>query len=249
MKFLVFPGAYLRGFWEQLTCRILKIPVERVGYLHPDEACGHAEHSFAKTQFAAYLMATGPGFMNFNIGLFTFLYGFLNIRYMGITVYDSIPVFIISVICIYLGVSALCCAFPLTEDVLNYKSIAYPEYDGEGKKNIVGKIIRVISYIVIAFSFVLLVLAVLADNFPEKLGGKSGPFAVIGICALAAGLWLCFLGETVENRRKGAKRIIGGFFGYIPINIAHIGAVLESKGIIFILWIVFLVWQLGFGLK
>ena len=39
-KILTFPGAYIRGFWEQLTCRILGLPVEIPGYLRIDEACG-----------------------------------------------------------------------------------------------------------------------------------------------------------------------------------------------------------------
>lgn len=68
-KILTFPGAYIKGFWEQLTCRILGLPVEVPGYLRIDEACGHVEHAFAKKGFASYLMATGPGFMNFITGV------------------------------------------------------------------------------------------------------------------------------------------------------------------------------------
>ena len=30
-KILTFPGAYIKGFWEQLTCRILGLPVEVPG--------------------------------------------------------------------------------------------------------------------------------------------------------------------------------------------------------------------------
>lgn len=247
LKLIVFPGAYLRGFWEQLTCRILKIPVESQGYIRPDESCGHVEHSFAKSRFAAYLVATGPGFMNFCIGLFTFLYGFMNIRYMGITVYDSVPVFIISIICIYLGVSALCCLFPLTEDILNYKTFAYPEYEGEDnqKAKTAGKIIRIISYIFLAVSFVLFVLAVFSDKL-QLYGGQASPLVVLGITSLVISLWIAFIGDTVANKRKKAKTVIGGFFGYIPITIAQVGAFLEEKGFIFIFWIVFLVYQLVF---
>ena len=53
-RILTFPGAYLRGFWEQLTCRILGLPVEVPGYLRIDEACSHVEHSLAKKGFASY---------------------------------------------------------------------------------------------------------------------------------------------------------------------------------------------------
>ena len=122
-KFLLFPGTFVRGVWEHITCKILHLPVESEGYLRPDEACGHVEHALATTPWSAWLMATGPGFMMFNAGM-AFLYaGVLNIFYLGVTPYDSLPLFIFYVIMIYLGVSFLCSLFPLTEDILNYWDI------------------------------------------------------------------------------------------------------------------------------
>ena len=47
-RIITFFGAYLRGFWEHLTCKILALPVEVPGYLRLDEACSHVEHSLAK---------------------------------------------------------------------------------------------------------------------------------------------------------------------------------------------------------
>ena len=122
-KILTFPGAYIKGFWEQLTCRILGLPVEVPGYLRIDEACGHVEHAFAKKGFASYLMATGPGFMNFITG---------------------VPLFILYVLMLYVGVSLLCNVFPLTEDILNFWYIAYEEKN----MNIVGRIIFAIPAII-----------------------------------------------------------------------------------------------------
>ncbi len=136
-KILTFPGAYIRGFWEQLTCRILGLAVEVPGYLRIDEACGHVEHTLAKKGFASYLMATGPGFMNFMTGVPLTLAGLLNLRYMGITPFDSIPLFILYVLMFYVGISMLCNLFPLTEDILNFWYIAFEEK----KMNIVGRII------------------------------------------------------------------------------------------------------------
>lgn len=130
-KIICLPGAYIRCFWEHLTCRILRLMVEPVGYIRMDEACGHTEHSLPSTQFAAYLISTGPGFMNFNMGLAFFFFGYLNIKDMGITPWDSVPLFILYVASMYLGVSMLCCLFPLTEDILNYWSIAYGPYSKE----------------------------------------------------------------------------------------------------------------------
>lgn len=139
-KILTFPGAYLRGFWEQLTCKILGLPVEVPGYLRIDEACGHVEHVMAKKGFAAYLMATGPGFMNFMTGLPIFLAGFLNLNYMGITSKDSVGLFVFYVLMMYVGVSLLCNLFPLVEDAMNLTDLLYKQKKG----NIVGRIFAAI---------------------------------------------------------------------------------------------------------
>lgn len=136
-RILTFPGAYLRGFWEQLTCRILGLPVEVPGYLRIDEACSHVEHALAKKGFASYLMATGAGFMNFMSGLPIFLAGYMNLRYMGITHHESPGYFIFYILMTYVGFSMLCNIFPLVEDAMNLFDVAYKQK----KMNIIGRII------------------------------------------------------------------------------------------------------------
>lgn len=143
-KILTFPGAYIRGFWEQLTCKILGLPVEVPGYLRIDEACGHVEHVMAKKGFASYLMATGPGFMNFMTGLPFFLAGYLNLKYMGITAYDSVPLFIFYLLMLYVGISMLCNLFPLVEDAMNLFDVVYTKK----KTNIVGRILMFIPSVI-----------------------------------------------------------------------------------------------------
>ena len=59
---------------------------------------------------------------------------------MGITPYDSLPMFIFYVVLIYLGVSFMCSLFPLTEDILTYWDIAF-----HGKKG-PSFILKVISF-------------------------------------------------------------------------------------------------------
>ncbi len=139
-KILTFPGAYIRGFWEQLTCKILGLGVEVPGYLRIDEACGHVEHQLAKKGFAAYLIATGPGFMNLMTGFPIFFAGFLNLRYMGITPKDSVPLFILYLLMLYVGVSLLCNIFPLVEDAMNLNDLLYRQKKG----NIIGRILAAI---------------------------------------------------------------------------------------------------------
>ncbi len=139
-KILTFPGAYIKGFWEHLTCKILGLPVEVPGYLRIDEACGHVEHTLAVKGFSAYLMATGPAFMNFNAGLWIFLAGFVNLRYMGITPHDSVGLFVLYVLMTYVGVSMLCNVFPLVEDAMNLYDLLYSQKKG----NAIGRILAYI---------------------------------------------------------------------------------------------------------
>lgn len=143
-KILTFPGAYLRGFWEQLTCKILGLPVEVPGYLRIDEACGHVEHGLARKGWAAYLIATGPGFMNLMTGFPIFLMGFLNIFYMGIRYSDSPVLFIAYILMTYAGVSLMCNVFPLVEDAMNLYDVAYTQ----GKMNVVGRLFAFIPTII-----------------------------------------------------------------------------------------------------
>lgn len=139
-KYITFPGAYLRGFWEQIACRLLGIPVENAKYLRNDEACGHIEHGLAPTHSKAYFVSTLPGFMNMITGWPLFLMGFLNLRYLGITPYDSVPLFVLYVLSLYVGVSLLCCQFPLREDIMFYYEKAYVDKEA-------GIIARIFAFI------------------------------------------------------------------------------------------------------
>ncbi len=145
-KILTFPGAFIKGFWEQLTCKILGLPVEVPGYLRLDEACGHVEHSLAVKCGSAYLMATGPAFMNFSSGIWIFLAGFVNLRYMGITPYDSVSLFALYVAMTYVGVSMLCNVFPLVEDVMNLHDLLYRQKKGNALGRILAYIPTKIAY-------------------------------------------------------------------------------------------------------
>lgn len=135
-KYMLLPGAYLRGFWEHLACRILHIPVEPIGYIRPDEACGHAEHSLAKTPMKSWFLVTFPGFMNFNIGMTFWLVGVMGLFYLGNTIYDSIPVFIFYLVCLYLGMAFLNCLFPITDDILDLWDAYGYSHGGLFKKSI-----------------------------------------------------------------------------------------------------------------
>lgn len=145
-KILTFPGAYIKGFWEHLTCKILGLPVEIPGYLRIDEACGHVEHTLAVKGFSAYLMATGPAFMNFNAGIWIFFAGYTSLDYMGITPYDSVGLFVFYILMTYVGVSMLCNVFPLVEDAMNLYDLLYLQKKGNAIGRILAYIPTVITY-------------------------------------------------------------------------------------------------------
>lgn len=143
-KLITLPGSFIRAFWEHLTCKILKLPVEEGGYIGFHDNCGHIDHAFASKGFAAYLMATGPGYMNMIIGWPLMLMGYINLKPLGITPYDSIPLFIIYILSYYIGVSLLCCQFPLVEDILVFWEMAYKEK----KVPVIGRIFAFIPALV-----------------------------------------------------------------------------------------------------
>jgi len=59
-KIITYPGAFLKGFWEHVTCRGLKLEVTDRHYLNANEACGHAVHAPAMTPKKAFLLSFLP---------------------------------------------------------------------------------------------------------------------------------------------------------------------------------------------
>ena len=86
----------------------------------------------------------GPGFMNFNAGFALFFGGFMNLKYMGITPFDSVPLFILYVVMTYVGISMLCNVFPLVEDAMNLYGLLYTQKKG----NIIGRILAFIPTVI-----------------------------------------------------------------------------------------------------
>ena len=63
-KYLTFPGVYVRCFWEQIVCRICKVPVEDNRYLRKDEMCSHIDHELMPTASSAFAICFVPAFFN-----------------------------------------------------------------------------------------------------------------------------------------------------------------------------------------
>jgi len=136
LKFLFFPATYVKGFWEQFTCKILGLPVETSNYLAANEMCGHVDHALPKNPSSAFLMAIGPSVMNLFIGSSFFGAGYMLIFEMGIGYYESRTAFVLGVFMLYLGISFFCNIFPTVEDAMNLYDVMYSQKKG----NIIGRI-------------------------------------------------------------------------------------------------------------
>ncbi len=68
-KILTFPGAFLKGFWEQLLCKIMGAPVENKKIFQWNEMAGHIEHEPFPTAAKSFWFCFLSGFMVFLAGV------------------------------------------------------------------------------------------------------------------------------------------------------------------------------------
>lgn len=143
-KTLYFPGTFLRGFWEHLSCRLLGVPIRSVdAYITRNRLCGHVpkvpDDSAAKNFFVCLL----PGIANLLVGFPALAAGVLTLGYMGVDVIDPLtgkfcPMFVVYVLLYLFGASCLCSLFPYTGDALHM----WRQYFGRGSsEGIAAKIL------------------------------------------------------------------------------------------------------------
>ncbi len=123
VKILTFPGGFLKGFWEQILCRIYKTPVENRKYFQFNEMAGHIEHEPFATKEKSFWFCFISGIILFFTGLF-----FAAPAAVGLSLlYTSGFLKVLSIICLYVGLSMLTNIFPSIEDGLmmweNYKNM------------------------------------------------------------------------------------------------------------------------------
>lgn len=123
-KYITFPGAYVRCFWEQIVCRICKVPVEDNRYLRQDELAGHVDHELMPTARSAFALCFVPAFFNaigalllaiFPIA-FMFIYGTTNILFMALCALSY-----------WFAVSLFVNSYSLVEDAINMKEKVYKQ--------------------------------------------------------------------------------------------------------------------------
>lgn len=132
-RFLTFPGAMTRAFWEQVVCRIHKTAVEDNRYLRNDEMCSHVEHEFMPTASRAFAVCFVPLLLQIVLAFLVATPAAFDLLYLGAF---SFPKGIIDVICLWVGFSLLVNCFPSLEDAMNMIDKLY-----RGKANVFQKII------------------------------------------------------------------------------------------------------------
>ncbi len=115
VKFLTLPGAMLHAFFEHMSCRASKIPVDDARTVQANEMLGHIDHELIKRKGSSFDICFIPFFLNFMLGILMLLYGAVAIYYFG-RLTD-----IFAWICLYLGISLWTNLFPQIEDVMMLK--------------------------------------------------------------------------------------------------------------------------------
>ena len=121
VRYLTFPGAIMKGFWQQVVCRICKVPVEDNRYLRNDEMCGSIEHEFMPKARGAFAICFVPAFMN---GLASFLLLIVP-EVMLLLGLGGLVMKLASVVSLWFGLSLYLNSFPLVEDAMNMMNKVY----------------------------------------------------------------------------------------------------------------------------
>jgi len=124
-KILTYPGAFMKGFWEHVACRILKLQVTDRRYLRPNESCGHAAHAPAMTPAKAFLLSFLPYIAQRILGWI-----FLGASVAPLLLFNlhspaENPLFVFQIVALFLGISIICNAFPQWEDAKRHWRLFY----------------------------------------------------------------------------------------------------------------------------
>ncbi|MCL2495378.1 MAG: hypothetical protein FWE98_06965 [Oscillospiraceae bacterium] len=124
-KVLTLPGAFLQGFWEHVTCRILKLEVTDRRYLRPDASCGHAAHAPAMCHVRAYLFSLMPYVAQRILGWIFVAAAAPPLLLFNLRGMEENPLLVPEIIALFLGLSILCNSFPAWEDALRHWRLFY----------------------------------------------------------------------------------------------------------------------------
>lgn len=114
-KILTFPAAFLKGFWEQLLCKMMGCPVESKKIFQSGEMAGHIEHEPFPTAAKSFWFCFVTGFMMFLTGLIFAVPAVINLFYLD----SASPIVrFFSIFYLYVALGAFTNIFPSVEDAL-----------------------------------------------------------------------------------------------------------------------------------
>lgn len=122
LKYLTFPGALVRGMWEQIVCRASKTVVEDNRYLRQDEMASHIEHELMGSARSAFAICFVPFFFNM---LGAFIFGIIPTLMLVYLQFKGIFLGVTCAVSYWFAVSLFCNAFPLVEDAMNMMDKVY----------------------------------------------------------------------------------------------------------------------------
>ena len=122
IKYLTFPGVLVHGMWEQIVCRICKVPVEDNRYLRRDEMAGHIEHEFMPKARGAFAICFVPFFFNMLGALILGLIPAIMFVYLQ---FRGIALIALSLVSYWFAISLFVNSFPLVEDAMNMMDKVY----------------------------------------------------------------------------------------------------------------------------
>ena len=121
-RYLTFPGAIVRSFWEHIICRICSVPIEDNRALRRDELSGHIEHELMPTSRSAFAISFVPAFLN---GLLGFMLAIAPV--LGLFVFqmsDTLSM-VVNIVAYWFAFSLYVNSYPSIEDALNMKEKVY----------------------------------------------------------------------------------------------------------------------------
>jgi hypothetical protein len=122
IKYLTFPGVLVHGMWEQIVCRICKVPVEDNRYLRRDEMAGHIEHEFMPKARGAFAICFVPFLFNMLGALILGLIPAIMFVYLQ---FRGIALIALSLVSYWFAISLFVNSFPLVEDAMNMMDKVY----------------------------------------------------------------------------------------------------------------------------
>ncbi|MDR1465661.1 MAG: hypothetical protein LBJ11_10250 [Oscillospiraceae bacterium] len=129
-KLFSYPGAFLKGFWEHLTCRVLKVPVYDRVYLLANYHCGHTWHGPVRKTSTLFLLAFLPWLAQKLTALIFLCASAIPLILFGLRSATETSAFFFNLLCLFLGLSCLSNAYPEWEDAKELWRRVYHGEDG-----------------------------------------------------------------------------------------------------------------------